>query len=122
MNDILNLNLPPDIFIDNDLLEKIVAFGIENYCFPEEVLSHFGLSPKYYSYWCKLETIENKQAAYIVDRLESMVNVWMSNSRARVHKSSDMKAIITSLNYLQERHDKRSELLKDEEKYVDGWV
>ena len=121
MNDILNFDIPEEIYIDNAGLEEMVRFGTENFCFPEEVLSHFGMSPRYYRYWLRLN-LKDKRATYIVDRFESMVNIWLSNTRSKILKSYDMKALSSSLEYLQQRHDERKDMLAEEDLYQDGWV
>lgn len=119
--EILQIEIPDDIYINRELLDDMVIYGLENYSLPEEVLAYFGFSPRYFQYWCKLEKIGDRKAAYIVDRLEMMHMQWMNEVRTKVLKSIDTKSISNLVIYLQERHDQRQSIFVDDV-YSDNWV
>lgn len=106
MKDILKLSLPEQIYIDDTLLEIMVRWGYENYSLPEEVLSHFCLTSRYWKYWIVLAKTGDERSQRIVDEFDGMVNRWINKTRTRVLDSRDIKSVSNTLMYYQDRKDR----------------
>lgn len=121
MNDILELEIPKELYINNTVLKSMVTWGEENFSYPEEVLSYFNMSPRYWKYWVWLSKSGDKKAIYIVDEFENMVNRWVNKTRHKVLRSNDLRSISTLFIPIQEKQDRKQDN-EVELPVQDNWV
>lgn len=115
------LNLPEDIYIDDDQLKVIVEYGIENFCLPDEALIECGYSGRFYKYWILLAKSGDQRAQRILDYLDSIPKKWIRQTRKRVLKSNDMKAVSTYNLYMEDMIQQKTET-ETELTFNDEWI